>query len=61
MQPHVSGCTDRGIGEELVQISVELVERAEVLEAYFSIAEPTSDPDDLFITEIIDVSEDNKD
>jgi len=53
-------CTDQVIGKELVQISVELVERAEVLEAYFSIAEPTGDPENLFTTEIINIEEDDK-
>jgi hypothetical protein len=52
-------CTDEAVGKELVQISVELVEKAEVLEAYFSIAEPTTNPDDLFTTEIINVGEKN--
>jgi hypothetical protein len=54
-------CTDQNTGKELVQISVDLVEKAEVLEGYFSIAEPTSNPDDLFKAEIIDVGEDEKD
>jgi hypothetical protein len=54
-------CTDQVTSKELVQISVELVEKAETLEAYFSIAEPAGDPDDIFSTEIITVSdEDNK-
>ena len=51
----------RDTGKELVQISVDLIEKAEVLEGYFSIAEPTSNPDDLFKAEIIDVGEDEKD
>ena len=54
-------CTDRAIGNELVQISVDLVEKAEVLEGYFSIAEPAGNPDDLFKAEIIDGGEDEKD
>ena len=54
-------CTDQNTGKELVQISVDLVEKAEVLEGYFSIAEPTSHPDDLFKAEIIDVGGDEKD
>ena len=53
-------CTDRVIGKELVQISVELVEKAETLEAYFSIAEPSGNPDDLFAAEIITVSDKDK-
>ena len=54
-------CTDQNTGKELVQISVDLIEKAEVLEGYFSIAEPTNNPDDLFKAEIIDVGEDEKD
>jgi hypothetical protein len=54
-------CTDQSTGKELVQISVDLVEKAEVLEGYFSIAEPISNPDDLFKAEIIDVGEGEKD
>jgi hypothetical protein len=54
-------CTDQVTGKELVQISVELVEKAEVLESYFSIAEPTSNPDDLFKSEITSTDEDDKD
>ena len=53
-------CTDQRIGKELVQISVDLVERAEVLEGY-SIAEPTGNADDLFTTELINTGEDDKD
>jgi hypothetical protein len=53
-------CTDRVICKELIQISVELVEKAENLEAYFSIAEPSGDPDDLFAAEIITVKDDDK-
>lgn len=52
-------CTDQAVSSELVQISVELVEKAEVLETYFSIAEPTTNPDDLFTDEIIHVGEEN--
>jgi hypothetical protein len=54
-------CTDQSTGKELVQISVDLVGKAEVLEGYFSIAEPISNPDDLFKAEIIDVGEGEKD
>jgi hypothetical protein len=53
-------CADQRIGKELVEISVDLVEKAEVLESYVSIAEPTSNPDDLFKAQIIDVGEDDK-
>jgi hypothetical protein len=55
-------CPDQMTSRELDQISVELVEKAEVLEAYFSIAEPTTSPDDLFTNEIINVGgQDDKD
>lgn len=52
--------TDRIVSKELVQISVELIEKAEILEAHFSIAESSGDVDDLLATEIIAVSDDNK-
>jgi len=39
-------CTDPVIGKELVQISVELVEKAETIEANFSITEPSGGADD---------------
>ena len=54
-------CTDLRIGKELVQISVDLVEKAEVLEGYFSIAEPMGNADDLFTAELINTVEDDKD
>jgi hypothetical protein len=54
-------CTDQVIGNELVQISVELVERAEILETYFSISGPRTDPDDLFVADVTDADEDDKD
>jgi hypothetical protein len=53
-------CTDKAIDEELVQMSVELVEKAELLESYFSIAERATGPDDILTTEIIRTDEDDK-
>jgi hypothetical protein len=53
-------CTDQVISKELVIISVELVEKAETLEAYYSIADPASNPDDIFSVEIITTADDEK-
>lgn len=52
-------CTDQVTGKELVQISVELVEKAEILESYFSIAEPSGSADELLSSDI-SVSDDDK-
>src|ERR1700728_3926335 len=48
-------CTDQGISKELVIVSVELVEKAEPLEAYYSIADPACKPDDGFSAEILNI------
>ena len=53
-------CTDQVISKELVIISVELVEKAETLESYYSIADPASNPDDIFAAEIITTDDDEK-
>jgi hypothetical protein len=53
-------CTDQVTGKELVQISVELVEKAEILESYFSIAEPSGKADELLSSDIISVSDDDE-
>jgi hypothetical protein len=53
-------CTDQVIIKELVVVSVELVEKAETLEAYYSIADPASNPDDIFAAEIISTDDDEK-
>jgi hypothetical protein len=53
-------CTDQVISKELVIISVELVEKAEKLEAYYSIADPATDPDDIFSAEIITTDDGEK-
>jgi hypothetical protein len=54
-------CSDKVTSRELVQISVELVERAETLESYFSIAEPVTGADDPFTTETVKTGNDDKD
>ena len=38
--------TDQAISKELVQISVDLVEKAETIETYFSIADPSGSEGD---------------
>ncbi len=53
-------CTDQVTGKELVQISVELVEKAEILESYFSIAETSGGADELLSSDIIPVGDDDK-
>ena len=53
-------CTDQVTGKELVQISVELVEKAEILESYFSIAEPSGGADELLSSDIIPVGDDDE-
>ena len=53
-------CTDQVISKELVIVSVELVEKAETLEAYYSIADPASNPDDVFSAEIITIDHGEK-
>jgi hypothetical protein len=53
-------CTDQVISRELVIISVELVEKAETLEAYYSIADQASNPDDVFSAEIITIDDSEK-
>jgi hypothetical protein len=53
-------CTDQVISKEIVIISVELVEKAETLEAYYSIAGPASNPDDIFSVEIFTTDDDEK-
>ena len=52
-------CTDRVVSKELIQISVELVEKAVTLESYFSIAEPSGSADELFSSDIISVGDDD--
>ena len=49
-------CTDRVICKELVQISVELVEKAEELEAEFKIE---SSPDRTDLHEVIAIADDD--
>jgi hypothetical protein len=53
-------CTDQVVSKELVIISVELVEKAETLEAYYSIADRASNPDDIFSAEIITTDDNEK-
>jgi hypothetical protein len=53
-------CTDQVIGKELEQISVELVEKAEILEAHFSIPQPTDNPTDLVWAETSNIGDDDK-
>jgi hypothetical protein len=50
-------CTDHVVSRELEQIGVELVEKAEILEAHFSISQPTSDSIDFVEIRNIDDEE----
>jgi hypothetical protein len=51
-------CTDPVVSKELVIISVELVEKAEVLEAHFAMPSPSEDP---HLSEIVTTGDDNDD